>query len=69
MSSLRTIHLVFVLIVFIAADMFGAWGVWSYQQTQEGLRLVAGLLSFLFGFGVVGYTIWLVHKLDKAHVE
>ena len=69
MSSLRTFHLVFVLIVFIAADMFGAWGVWSYQQTQEGLRLVVGILSFLFGFAVVGYTIWLVHKLDKAHAE
>jgi len=69
MSSLRTIHLVFILIVFIAADMFGAWGVWSYQQTQEKLRLAAAILSFLFGFGVVGYTIWLVRKLDRTHVE
>lgn len=69
MSSLKSFHLAFILIVFVAADLFGAWGVWTYRQTSETLALIAGILSFLFGFALVGYTIWLMHKLDRTRIE
>jgi len=67
--SLRTFHFVFILIAMAAADMFGAWAVWSYSQTGDGPTLIAGILSFLVGFALIGYAIWVVRKLDKAKIE
>lgn len=69
MLSLRSFHLVFVVIVIIAADMFGAWGVWTYSQTGEGWTLTAGILSFVAGLALIAYALWFVKKLDAAHVE
>jgi len=67
--SLRGIHALFVLIVLIATEMFGAWGVWTYQSTGDAVVLIAGIFSFLAGFAIVGYAIWFVHKLDKVKVQ
>lgn len=67
--SLRNFHFVFILIAIIAADMFGAWTVWSYGRTREPLTLVIGILSFLFGFALVAYLIWLVRKLNRAKIR
>lgn len=35
--SLKSFHLVFILLVIVGADMFGAWSVWYYAQ-QGGCR-------------------------------
>ena len=67
--SLRTFHFVFILIAIGAADMFGAWAVWSYSQTHDGPTLIAEVLSFLVGFGMIGYAIRVVRKLEKAKIE
>lgn len=69
MGSLRGIHLAFILIVFVASDMFGAWAFWSHSQTPEVLLLVAGVLSFAFGFAVIAYAFWFVRKLDQAQIK
>jgi len=69
MQSLRTFHVVFILAAIIIADMFGAWAVWKHTQTHETALLVWGVVSFLIGFGMIGYAIWLVRKLDRAKIE
>ncbi len=69
MSSLRSFHLVFVVTVIIAADMFGAWGVWTYSNTGESWTLPVGLLSFAAGLAFVAYALWFVRKLDTNHIE
>lgn len=69
MLSLRTFHLVFVLIAIVAADMFGAWSIAEYMQTRDAFTLAWGILCFAVGFGLIGYGIWVVRKLDKAHIE
>ena len=69
MLSLRTIHLGFILVAIVAADMFGAWGVWEHSQTGDNAALVCGILSFLVGFGLIGYGIWVVRKLDRTRIE
>lgn len=69
MVTLRKVHLLFILVIFIASDLFGAWCVASYSRSNERLALVIGILSFLFGFALAGYTIWLVHKLDQARIR
>jgi hypothetical protein len=30
---------------------------------------VLGVLSFLLGFGMIGYLIWLLRKLDSARIR
>ena len=67
--SLRTFHLVFVLAAIVAADMFGAWAIYHHAETPTPSLLVVGILSFLAGFGLVGYAIWFVRKLDRSHIE
>ena len=67
--SLRSTHCIFLLIIVIAADMFGGWAVYQHNQTGDLVTLSVGILSFLIGFAVIFYAIWLVRKLDKAHVE
>jgi hypothetical protein len=67
--NLRMFHLLFILAAIVMADMFGAWAVWRHAQTGDGATLAAAVLSFLAGFALIGYTIWLVRKLDRAHVD
>lgn len=69
MGSLRTFHILFVMIVFVATDLFGAWGVWYYSRHRETPALVAAIVSFMLGFGVVGYVLWMLHKLDRAKIQ
>ncbi|MEK6799599.1 MAG: hypothetical protein AABZ12_11585 [Planctomycetota bacterium] len=68
MLSLRGFHLLFIIVVIVAADMFGAWGVYTHTQTGEDAALYVGILSFLGSFALIAYAIWLVRKLDRAHV-
>lgn len=67
--SLRFIHLMFVLICMVAADVFGSWALWQHVTTPKPSLLVFGILSFAAGFGLVVYAIWFVHKSDRMHLE
>ena len=69
MFSLRMFHVIFMLVAIIITDLFGAWAVHQHTQTHEPMTLVLGVLSFLIGFGVIGYAIWFIKKLDRAHVQ
>ncbi len=66
--SLRWFHFLFILVAIVSADLFGAWAIWHHTQTQDMLALVAGVLSFVVSFGLIGYTILLVRKLDNAKI-
>lgn len=66
--SLRTFHLVFVVICVAATDMFGAWAVWRHAQQPQPALLVFGVLSFLVGFGLIAYAIWFVRKAERVHL-
>jgi hypothetical protein len=66
--SLRWFHLVFLLIVMIGADLFGAWAVWNHAGGGNPLILGMGCVSLAGGLGLAAYVAWLVRKLDRAHV-
>ena len=53
----------------VLADMFGAWAVWDHSRTHEPMTLLWGVLSFLAGFALIGYAIWVVRKFDRAKIE
>lgn len=67
--SLRTIHVLFILVVVVTADLFGAWAVRQHAQSPDTVLLVTGMLSFVAGFAAIAYGIWFVRKADRAHIE
>jgi len=67
--SLRTFHLVFILIAIAGADLFGAWAINTYKTTHDPMTLVLGIVSFVGGLGLVGYALWVVNKMDRGHIE
>jgi LPXTG-motif cell wall-anchored protein len=66
--SLRSFHLVFLLIVMVSADVFGVWCILDYQDTGNLWMLLLGLVSLVGGLGLIVYSFWLVRKLDRAHI-
>jgi len=69
MGSLRSFHIFFLLVVIAAADLFGIWAIWDFQQRNDTLILGLGVVALLGGLGLIPYTIWFVRKLNRAHIE
>lgn len=67
--SLRTIHLLLILTAIIGADLFGAWSVWNFTQTDDSLTLCLGISSVLAGLGLIWYAVGMVRKFDKANIH
>ena len=69
MWSLRTFHLVFILIALVLTDMFGAWAIHEHSRTHETGTLVWGILSFAIGFGLIAYALLAVRKFDRSKLD
>jgi len=67
--SLRTIHLIFILIVIVTAEMFGARAIWQYRLTSDLGTLWLGILSLLGGLGLSVYAFYFVRKMDSADIH
>jgi len=66
--SLRTFHLIFILLVIMGAEMFVGWAAHDFRQTRDPLILALGILSGFGGLGLAGYVLYLVGKLDREHI-
>ncbi len=69
MWSLRTFHLVFILIALVLTDMFGAWAMHEHSRTHETGTLVWGVLSFAVGFGLIAYALLAVRKFERSKLD
>jgi hypothetical protein len=69
MGSLRSFHLVFLLVAIVGADLFGAWAVWQYVEQKDGVMLALGVIAVLGGLGLIWYAFKLVRQLDRANVR
>ncbi len=67
--SLRTFHLIFMLIAIVGADLFGGWAIHEYHSSGDGLTLALGIISLVGGLGLCAYLIWFVRKAEVAHLE
>jgi hypothetical protein len=67
--SLRTFHLVFILIVIVTAEMFGARQLWYYQHTGSLATLWMGILALVGGLGLSVYALFFVRKMDAADIH
>ncbi len=67
--TLRTVHLIFILIVIISAEMFGARELYQYRMEGETSSLVLGLISLLGGLIACVYAFYFVRKMDQADIH
>lgn len=66
--SLRTFHLIFILILIVTAELFGARELWYYQHTRDLATLWMGILSLAGGLGLSVYALFFVRKMDAAGI-
>ena len=66
--SLRTFHMVFILLVMMCADLFGGWALHRWQDQGEPLILALGVMGFAAGLVLAGYALWLYTELQRRHV-
>lgn len=67
--SLKSIHLIFVMIVIMGADLFGGWAIHEFRAEGDRLTLWMGIVSMIGGLGLAGYMIWFIEKIRLAHLE
>jgi len=61
--SLKTFHLVFVMVSTALSLGFGVWAVRHYRAAGETASLVIGVLSLIGAVVLVWYGRWFLHKL------
>lgn len=64
--SLRTFHLIFILIAIMTAEMFGARELFHYQHDGDPLTLWLGILALVGGLGLSVYAVFFVRKMDSS---
>ena len=64
--SLKAIHIFFIGLSAVLAFGVCAWAVESYTSGQQGGMLVAGLVSFVAGVGLVVYGVVFLRKLKHV---
>ena len=66
--SLRTFHLVFILVAIMGADLFGGWAVREYRATGDPLTLTLGIVSMIGGLGLAAYAIRFVRMIERERL-
>lgn len=66
--SLKTFHLIFILIVFMSAELFGMREFWFYQQTHDPMTLWMGILSLAGGLALAIYALFFVRKMESSGI-
>lgn len=66
--SLKIFHLIFILVVIVTAELFGARELWVYQATQDLATLWMGILSLMGGLGLSVYALFFVRKMESSGI-
>lgn len=67
--SLRTMHLVFILVATVMADMFGAWAIWHYPVTHDPMTLALGIFTLVGGLALALYALFFVRSFERAKIS
>ena len=67
--SLRSFHLLFILISIVGADLFGLWAIWNYARTGDEVILSLGITSLVGGLGLLFYGTKLLKSLDRTGIS
>ena len=66
--SLRTFHLIFILIVIVTAELFGARELFHYRESGDPATLWMGIRSLVGGLGMSVYALFFVRKMDSSNI-
>jgi hypothetical protein len=66
--SLKTFHLVFILMAIMGADLFGGWTVQEYIRSNSLPTLLIGIASMAGGLGLIRYAIYFVRMMDRERL-
>lgn len=64
--SLKAFHIVFISVSVILAFGFSLWALQSYFHDGDIGLLIAALLSFIFGIGLIVYGVQFLRKLKHV---
>jgi len=64
--SLKTFHVVFVLVSTILAVGFGLWAIRDYNASGEAASMVLGVLSLCGAVSLLVYGRWFLRKLKNV---
>jgi hypothetical protein len=67
--TLKTFHLVFILLAIMGADLFGGWAVRDYRTTGDFTILLCGIACMAGGLGLAVYSIRFVRAMDESHIR
>ena len=66
--SLRSFHMLFILLAIMGADLFGGWAIRDFRHNGDPSVLALGVLSLLGGLGLAVYVLFLVRRLDREQI-
>ena len=66
--SLRTFHLVFILLASMGADLFGGWAVREYRASGDAFTLALGIACMIGGLGLAAYAIRFVRMIERERL-
>ncbi len=61
--SLKSFHIVFVILSTVLAFFFGAWLLHEYSVNGGMAQLIGGIMSFFAGAGLIWYGKVVLQKL------
>ncbi len=67
--SLRSFHMMFILLAIMGADLFGGWAIRDYRHNGDPTTLALGIISMVGGLGLAVYALFLVRRLDREKIS
>jgi hypothetical protein len=64
--SLKAVHIAFITLSVLLAIGFGVWETWNYLESENPLQILAGILAFAAGGGLIVYGIRFLRKLKNV---
>jgi hypothetical protein len=67
--TLRTFHLLFILIAIMGADLFGGWATHEYRESGNLSIFLLGIGCMIGGLGLAAYVIRFVRTMDRELIR
>ncbi len=67
--SLKSFHIVFILLSIALSVGFGLWAVRDYSATGHVLNMVMGYSSLAVGVVLAAYLFWFLFKMRKISLS
>ena len=65
--SLKTFHIIFVILSTLLSAGFAVWAVGQYLDDRFAGYLVAAFIALVFAAGLVGYGFWFLRKMKDIN--